>query len=380
MVLERGKDAGNGESSEMQAENHGLLGSCIAGKYLVANVVEETDLSVIYQADHLVWQRPVAIKTIKAAHLDAAARSDLLASFVREGALLAELSERSTAICQAHDIGAVTMPDGTWIPYMVLEWLEGETLETICTREQAAEVLPRSVAEVVSLLAPMAEALSLAHARGVVHCDVKPANVILRRDAVDHGSRCKLLDFGIARVARGVASATAGGLERAYTPGYAAPEQFEPTLGPTGPWTDVFALALVAVELLCGCQALQGDSIAILAAQARDPERRPTPRALGAHVADEVEAVFERALEVDPLKRYADAGIFWKALEHAVAAHASGPDNLPIPLRHRRFATPLPCRKVVTSKASHPTRVVRWQTVAFWIIATACALLPGLAH
>jgi hypothetical protein len=90
------------------------------------DVVEETDFSVIYQADHFVWQRPVAIQTIKAAHLDADARSNLLASFIREGALLAELSELSTAICQARDIGSVTMPDGTWIPFMVPEWLEGK--------------------------------------------------------------------------------------------------------------------------------------------------------------------------------------------------------------------------------------------------------------
>jgi serine/threonine protein kinase len=319
-------------------ENQELLGSCIAGKYLVGNVVEETALSVVYQADHLVWQRPVAIKTIKAAHLDADARRDLLASFVREGALLAELSERSTAICQARDVGSVTMPDGTWIPYMVLEWLEGETLETNCAREQATGVPPRSIAEVVRLLAPIAEALNVAHARGVVHCDIKPANVILLRDPADQGARCKLLDFGIARAVWGVSRDTAGVLERACTPGYAAPEQFAPAFGPTGPWTDVFALALVVVELVCGRQALQGDGVAVLVAQACDPERRPTPRALGTLVADEVEAVFERALEVDPLKRYADAGVFWKALEHAAAAHVAEPDNIPIPLQRKRIA------------------------------------------
>jgi len=224
----------------------------------------------------------------------------------------------------------------------------------------------------VSLLAPIAEALSLAHARGVVHCDVKPANVILVRDAVDQGARCKLLDFGIARAAWGVARGAAGVVRRACTPGYAAPEQLEPTLGPTGPWTDVFALALVVVELLCGRQALRGDCVAILAAQACDPERRPTPRALGAWVADDVEAVFERALEVDPLKRYADAGIFWKALERVAAADATDPDNLPIPLRRKRGAR--------TSSAPQPTTVVRWRTVAFWIVAAACALLPSIAH
>ncbi len=363
----------------MHVENQGLRGSCIAGKYLVGNVVEETALSVVYQADHLVWQRPVAIKTIKAAHLDAGARDDLLASFVREGALLAELSELSTAICQARDIGSVAMPDGTCIPYMVLEWLDGETLETICEREQAAAMPPRSIAEVVSLLGPIADALNLAHARGVVHCDVKPANVILLRDPVAQGSRCKLLDFGIARAVWGVGRDKAGVLERACTPGYAAPEQFMPTLGLTGPWTDVFSLALFAVELMCGRQALQGESIAILAAQACDPERRPTPRALGVRVSDEVQAVFERALDVDPLKRYADAGSFWKALEDAVAAHETEPDNLPIPLGRRRVSAPA-SRKGVTSSGSHPIKLARWRTVAFWIIAAASALLPSVAH
>jgi serine/threonine protein kinase len=199
------------------------------------------------------------------------------------------------------------------------------------------------------------------------------------RDAADQGSRCKLLDFGIARAARGIARDAAGVVERAYTPAYAAPEQYEPTLGPTGPWTDVFALALVVVELVCGRQALRGDGVAILAAQACNPERRPTPRALGALVADEVEAVFERALEVDPLKRYADAGIFWKALEHAASAQVAEPENLPIPLCRKRVTTPSD-RKSVTSRASHSAKVVRSLTVAFWIVATALALLPSIAR
>jgi serine/threonine protein kinase len=352
----------------MQAENQGLLGSCIAGKYLVDSVVEETGLSVIYRATHLLWHRPVAIKTIKAAHLDADARGDLLARFVREGALLAELSELSTAICQARDIGSVTTPDGTWIPYLVLEWLEGETLEAVCSRERASNAMPRSLAEVVGLLTPIAEALSLAHARGVVHCDVKPGNVILVRDAADQGARCKLLDFGVAKLVRGLARDPAG-VGRAYTPAFGAPEQFEPALGPTGPWTDVFALALVVVELMTGRQALQGEGLAILAAQACDPDRRPTPRALGAEVSDEVEAVFQRALEVDPLKRYADAGIFWKALEQAAARPVAEHENLPIPLRRRQVTSRSPQRKTVG-----------WLTLALWLVAAAFALLPSVAH
>jgi serine/threonine protein kinase len=293
----------------------GLVGVTLAGKYGVERVVAETELSVIYRARHRVWQRPVAIKVFKSPMLAEAARDRLLESFVREGALMMDLSERCAAICQARDVGSTVTASGDWVPYTVLEWLEGETLEAAIGRGAR----PRPVKEVLELLDPIATALAVAHERGVVHLDVKPGNVFLLTDAGREDARCKLLDFGIAKVVdlAGARTSLDGFGQRSFTPAYGAPEQFSPAYGSTGPWTDVFALALVFVELITGREPLAGDTIAQLAAESCDATRRPTPGALGVAVHGDVERVIARALSVKPADRYPNAGDFWFALCHA---------------------------------------------------------------
>jgi serine/threonine-protein kinase len=108
-----------------------------------------------------------------------------------------------------------------------------------------------------------------------------------------------------------------GGLS-AFTPAYGAPEQWLPKrFGQTGTWTDVWGFALCAVEALTGRAPLDGDAHAVMGA-CIDEQRRPTPRNSGASVPDVVEAAFERALAVDPKRRYRDIGEFWDAVESAV--------------------------------------------------------------
>lgn len=294
-----------------------LVGRRIEGKYLVTRVIEQTNLSIVYRATHLIWKRSVAIKVFTAAStLEADERDALIASFVREGALLSELSETCPAICQARDIGSMTTPAGAWMPYLVLEWLDGESLEMLLSRERRCGAPPRTIQQVVRLLGPIADALACAHARGVVHCDVKPGNIMLLRSGQP---RCKLLDFGIAKVASDKMANRSAIVERAFTPGFGAPEQFDTAYGQTGPWTDVFALALVVVEMVCGREALQGRGVVCLGQEACDRHRRPTPRALGLTTSDEVERVLGRALAVEPAQRFADARSFWSELLPATA-------------------------------------------------------------
>ncbi|HEV3190903.1 MAG TPA: protein kinase, partial [Polyangiaceae bacterium] len=192
-----------------------LVGTRLAGKYDVVEVADETIFSVVYRANHRVWHRPVAIKAFKASTFRGRSRETLLESFVREGVLLMELSERCTAICQARDIGSTTTAGGDWLPFMVLEWLEGESLETVLLRERADAKAPRTLDEAVSLLDPIAHALALAHERGIAHRDVKPGNIFLLAEAADHTVNCKLLDFGVAKV-EGDAP-TDGFLARSFT-------------------------------------------------------------------------------------------------------------------------------------------------------------------
>ncbi len=104
-----------------------------------------------------------------------------------------------------------------------------------------------------------------------------------------------------------------------FTPAYGAPEQFSRTHGATGPWTDVFALALIVVEAVTGREPLQGDDFIQLAYSSANPDMRPTARNLGATVADAVEDVLAKALSVKPTDRWQTAGEFWNALRQAVA-------------------------------------------------------------
>jgi hypothetical protein len=107
------------------------------------------------------------------------------------------------------------------------------------------------------------------------------------------------------------------GAVTSFTAAYGAPEQFSRQHGPTGPWTDVFALALVMVELLVGHEALSGDDFIQLGMASADPVRRPTPAGLGVDVGAPLEAVLSRALAVAPSDRPPTAGAFWDAVREA---------------------------------------------------------------
>jgi formylglycine-generating enzyme required for sulfatase activity len=338
----------------MDNDRFRLVGTTIANKYAVLSVVEEGGFSVVYRAKHLVWNRPVAIKAFKAAQqMNDHGRDELVRSFIREGAILAELSERSTAIVQSRDVGTLTLDSGEWVPYLVLEWLEGDCLDVCLHREQSRKTPPRTLERAVSLLAPVAGALSLAHAKGITHRDIKPGNLFVLAEG-----GMKLLDFGIAKEHTEGTRETAvrKNETRSFTPQYAAPEQFSVGYGPTGPWTDVFALALVLVEMVTGREPLDGPTHEKMAASATDRRVRPTPRMRGIATSDAVEAVFARALAVEPMQRFRSAGDFWWALEHAM--HPVEAVRRSAPPREDRTTLPNVASSVARTKASWPRRMV----------------------
>lgn len=291
----------------------GLIGVTLDDRYRVEAHVAEGGFGHVYRATHLRWQRPVAVKVFKP--FLSADDTELRAAFIKEGGLLTELSRKTTAIVQSYDIGTWQPARGPALLFTVLEWLDGRPLSALL-REDAG---PWPLERVLAVLSPVAGALAVAHSAGVAHRDIKPGNIFLVEEV--GVPTVKLLDFGVAKVAaeRARGFQSTGGKVTAFTLGYAAPEQIARSHGPTGPWTDVYALALVAAELLAGRRAY-GDEVLQALTQARDPHRRPTPRTLGATVSDRVEAVFATALAVDPAARPQDAQRFWAALEAALAA------------------------------------------------------------
>ncbi|MGZ3418932.1 MAG: SUMF1/EgtB/PvdO family nonheme iron enzyme [Polyangiales bacterium] len=306
----------------------GLVGTTIDDKYIVEAVVGEGGFAVVYRATHKLWQKPVAIKCFKTL-MDAspALREKLLKDFVQEGALLTELSARSASIVQARDIGTLTTKDGAWVPFMVLEWLEGKTLDGLIEEGGSN---PWTVDLTMAILEPVALGLDLAHRRNIAHRDIKPANIFIvghlpsykDDEAPPSGEmHVKLLDFGIAKVVQSAADqgfTKTGGQVTSFTPQYGAPEQFSRARGATGPWTDVYSLALIFSEMTSGKLALEGEDFIQLGMSSADPNRRPTPRTLGAKVNDAVEAVSAKALALKPQDRFQSAGEYWNALREAL--------------------------------------------------------------
>ncbi|MBW2455641.1 MAG: SUMF1/EgtB/PvdO family nonheme iron enzyme [Deltaproteobacteria bacterium] len=310
-----------GEPTSSSEDPFDLCGVAIDDKYRVDTLVGRGGFGVVYRGVHIGFDEPIAVKCLKLpGELTERERDELLSRLKDEGRVLHRLSKLSSGIVQALDVGAMTTPNDQWVPYLILEWLEGETLaEYIRSRKDRGEGA-HSLDEALELMEPAARALAVAHQQKVAHRDVKPENIYLTE--VSGQRTLKVLDFGIAKVLTQHATFTAAPAATAkqasaFTPSYGAPEQFNKKRGATGPWTDVFALALILVELVSGERALDGDDATQLYISAADPASRPTLRYHGVETSNAVEDVFRRALAIEPGDRYQDAGAFWDALSAA---------------------------------------------------------------
>ncbi|HYQ03548.1 MAG TPA: serine/threonine-protein kinase [Polyangiaceae bacterium] len=312
----------------MAEDVFGIVGSVIASAYHVESVVAEGGFGVVYRAHHGGFRAPVALKLLKVPQQDPQQQQAFLELFRSEAELLFRLSASLPAVVRALHVDSFTSKDGRFVPYLVLEWLDGLTLEALIAQRREASMPPVSLRKLVRLLTPVARALERAHnfsgpegQISLVHRDLKPENIFIAQVAGEEV--VKILDFGIGKV-KGVASQVAGrmsqdgGAPTAFTPAYGAPEQWAPRhYGQTGPWTDVWGLALCLVEVMLGRTAIAGDPATMMGI-ALDPQRRPTPRSEGIDVPDAVEAVFARALALDPRARQKHAGIFWNELVAAL--------------------------------------------------------------
>jgi serine/threonine protein kinase len=330
----------------MAEDLFGIVGTVIASVYHVESVVAEGGFGVVYRARHGGFRAPVALKCLKVPqHLDTEYQARFLEQFRAEAELMFRLSASTSHVARPLHVDVMTAPNGSFVPFMVLEWLEGETLDAMIRGREAARQRPFGFGELLALLEPVAKALERAHhfrgpggTESIAHCDLKPENVFIANVG---GERIvKILDFGVAKVRGAATQAAKGSTEVAlFTPAYGSPEQWNPKqFGETGPWTDVWGLGLTLVEALAGHPVINGDHASVRA-QILDPKRRPTPRNQGIVLSDEAESVFVRALALEPRDRFADAGKLWQALRAAAGRSAqpsrpSGPeipDLVPIP-------------------------------------------------
>jgi len=294
-----------------------LIGSVVDGRYRIECVAGEGGFGVVYRAFHLGFAARIALKVLKLpGHWSDARREASIVSFQREGRMLFELSRLHPSIVRAFETG--TIWDGiARAPYLSLEWLDGVSLDQELRHRRRRGLPPFNLQEVLSLLEASAAGLERAHAQGVAHRDIKPGNLFIDRGGKE--PQVKILDFGIAKLDETPETsdrehALAGASGASFTPMYAAPEQWRTKLGPTGPWTDVHAFALVCTELLTGRAPFSGENARQYQSACLDAVARPTPAMFGVRLSEAVESVLARALALDPRERYQHVGAFWEAL------------------------------------------------------------------
>lgn len=277
------------------------------GSYRIVSELGRGGMATVYKAYQSSLARNVAIKVLPEyfAH-----EPGFLERFQQEAIAVANL--RHPNIPVVHDYGE---HDG--ITYIVSEYIDGGTLT-----DHLGKPLP--LQEVIKLLRPVAAALDHAHAKGVLHRDVKPSNVLLERDGTP-----MLADFGLAKMLSSDQTSLTRTGTILGTPAYMAPEQCEgQELTPT---VDVYALGVVAYEMLTGRQPFIGPTpIAVMLAQVKDP--LPPPHTVNPDIAQRVEDVLLKALSKHPADRHPTCMAFIEDLTAAVTAPAPAPAAVPVPV------------------------------------------------
>jgi serine/threonine protein kinase len=304
----------------------------IAERYRLGALVGSGGMGDVYAAEDLRLGRPVAVKLLRpwlADHPDARRR------FAREARAAARLSHPN--VVQVYDYGT----DGG-APYIVMELLPGRTLAHDLLEGPVDEERSRRIA--VEVLA----ALEAAHAQGVLHCDIKPGNVLLSAVGVKVG------DFGVAKIAETDQTATA---HLVGTLAYTAPERAAGL--PATRASDIYAVGVLLYESLTGHNPFTGDTpLAVLrAVQSGEP---PPLGRLRPDLSPELVAAVQRAMARDPSLRFESA----QAMAAAVAGTAAAPDPSPRPPvaagpdpspRPPAAAAPDPSPRPLAAAASSPS-------------------------
>ncbi|XRQ11954.1 serine/threonine-protein kinase [Actinomadura welshii] len=284
-----------------------MRGGLLAGRYRLDSLLGRGGMGEVWRASDLRLNRTVAIKVLPAR----GASERAVARFRREAEIAAGLQH--PGIATVFDIDTdVDTDSGDGTLFLVMELLDGTDLAAVAARHPGG--LP--VGRAVPILAQIADALAGAHAKGVVHRDVKPANVMLL-----DGDRTKILDFGIARYAEQTTDLT--GSAMIGTPAFMAPEQFDRAT-PVDHRTDLYALGGVAYQLLTGRRPFTADTVPeLLHAVLLTPA--PAVRDTRPDVPEELGRLVAELLAKKPDDRPDDAGTVAARLRAVTAAPGERP-------------------------------------------------------
>ena len=279
----------------------GFIGQSI-GRYQIVERLGQGGMAVVYRGFDTRLERDVAIKVIRTGMVGPDVLDQMLKRFEREAKSLAKMKHRD--IVNIHDYGE---HEGS--PYLVMEYLPGGTL-----KERAGKPYPYMGA--ARLLLPIANALDYAHKRGVLHRDVKPANILITEEGDP-----LLSDFGIAKILEREQTTQLTGTGAGIgTPQYMAPEQWR---GQAVAQTDIYALGVVFYELVTGRKPYDADTpAAIFEKVLLDP--LPRPKDYVPDLPDAVEKVLFKALAKKPEDRYISMAQFAKTLEQLLREAPGG--------------------------------------------------------
>jgi serine/threonine-protein kinase len=280
-----------------------MTATLLGDRYQVGDTLGFGGMSEVHRGRDLRLGRDVAIKVLRA---DLARDPTFQARFRREAQNAASLNH--PAIVAVYDTGE-TLGEAGPVPYIVMEYVDGETLRDLLKRE--GPLPPKRAMEIV---ADICAALDFSHRHGIVHRDVKPANVMLTR-----AGAVKVMDFGIARaVADGQATVTATAAVIG-TAQYLSPEQARGEA--VDARSDVYATGCVLYELLTGSPPFTGDSPVAIAYQHVREDPKP-PSMLRPGLPPSLDAIVLKALNKNPLNRYQTAAEMRSDLVRALSGQA----------------------------------------------------------
>ncbi|HEY2767080.1 MAG TPA: protein kinase [Solirubrobacteraceae bacterium] len=337
-----------------------LLGTALGGRYRLDAQIGRGGMSTVYRAFDTVLERPVAVKLM---HREIASDSDQLERFRREARAVAQLSHPH--IVTVIDAGEEEHPDGGGTPYIVFEYVDGETLKTLLRRDGPLEV-PEAIAYAIEI----ARALGEAHEHMIVHRDVKPQNVLVNLEG-----HAKITDFGIARTLTEEGLTLDGRV--LGTTDYVSPEQ---ALGqPVTGQSDVYSLGVVLYEMLTGTVPFTGDTpVAVAMRHVR--EDVPDVQLARPEVSAATAAVVDRATAKDLGRRYPDVPTLLADLEEVLAIEASRAGQATGEVTTVLRTLPGRSRRRLPWRMRHPARWGISLVLLGGVVALTLTLLAGHTH
>src|SRR5437660_4770466 len=305
-----------------------ILGTTLNGRYRLEARIGAGGMSTVYRALDETLQRQVAIKLM---NREVSTDSDQLERFRREARAVAQLSH-------PHIVGVIDAGEDEGRPYIVFEYVEGETLKD---RIRRLGRLP--ITEAVAYAIEIARALQAAHARHIVHRDVKPQNVL-----IDHEGSAKVTDFGIARTLE-EDGLTADGRVLGTTD-YVSPEQ---ALGqPVTGQSDLYSLGVVLYEMLTGEVPFRGENqVAVAMKHVRDA--MPDVQAKRPEVSAALAAVIDTATAKRQEDRYANDADLIADLEDALAIETARAGTAPGEVTAVQRTLPVPKQRRIPYQLRH---------------------------